>query len=89
MQRAVNTTIEEEVFSMWFAYINCWAMDAFSMGPHRDYINSSVVQRERGIRTLCGGGVEYSTVTLRDIGGDEKGSLKSETVKYGHQSRGT
>jgi hypothetical protein len=24
-----------------------------------------------------------STVTLRVVGGDEKGSLKSETVKYG------
>jgi hypothetical protein len=23
-------------------------------------------------------------VTLRVVGGDEKGSLKSETVKYGH-----
>jgi hypothetical protein len=22
---AVNTTIEEAVFSMWFAYIHCWA----------------------------------------------------------------
>jgi hypothetical protein len=30
-----------------------------------------------------------STVTLRVIGGDEKVSLKSETVKYGHESQGT
>jgi hypothetical protein len=32
-----------------------------------------------------------STVTLRIVGGDEKGSLKSEceTVKYGHKSQGT
>jgi hypothetical protein len=28
-------------------------------------------------------------VTLRVIGGDEKGNLKSETVKYGHESHGT
>jgi hypothetical protein len=28
-------------------------------------------------------------VTLRIVGGDEKGSLKSETVKYGHESQGT
>jgi hypothetical protein len=28
-------------------------------------------------------------VTLRVVGGDEKGSLKSETVKYGHESQGT
>jgi hypothetical protein len=27
-----------------------------------------------------------STVTLRVVGGDGKGSLKSETVKYGHDS---
>jgi hypothetical protein len=29
-----------------------------------------------------------STVTLRVVGGDEKGSLKSETVKYGLKSQG-
>jgi hypothetical protein len=28
-------------------------------------------------------GSNTSTVTLRVVGGDEKGSLKSETVKYG------
>jgi hypothetical protein len=30
-----------------------------------------------------------STVTLRVVGGDEKGNLKFETVKYGHESQGT
>jgi hypothetical protein len=30
-----------------------------------------------------------STVTLRVVGGDEKGSLESETVKYSHESYGT
>jgi hypothetical protein len=34
-------------------------------------------------------GSNASTVTLRVIGGDEKGSLKSETVKYGHECQGT
>jgi hypothetical protein len=29
------------------------------------------------------------TVTLRVVGGDEKGILKSETVKYGHEAQGT
>jgi hypothetical protein len=29
------------------------------------------------------------TVTLRVVGGDEKGSLKYETVKYGHENKGT
>jgi hypothetical protein len=30
-----------------------------------------------------------STVTLRVVGGDEKRSLKSGTVKYGRESQGT
>jgi hypothetical protein len=29
------------------------------------------------------------TVTLRVVGGDEKGSLESETVQYSHESYGT
>jgi hypothetical protein len=34
-------------------------------------------------------GWNTSTVALRVVGGDEKGSLESETVKYGHESHGT
>jgi hypothetical protein len=34
-------------------------------------------------------GSNTSTVTLRVVGGDEKGSLKSEKVKYGLKSQGT
>jgi hypothetical protein len=34
-------------------------------------------------------GSNTSTVTLRIVGGYEKGSLESETVKYGHESFGT
>jgi hypothetical protein len=34
-------------------------------------------------------GSNTSTVTLRVVGGDEKGSLKSETVKYVYESKGT
>jgi hypothetical protein len=30
-----------------------------------------------------------STVALRVVGGDEKGSLEFETVKYDHKSHGT
>jgi hypothetical protein len=41
MQRAVNTTTEEEVFSMWIAYIHCWATEVSSMGPPRDYISGT------------------------------------------------
>jgi hypothetical protein len=34
-------------------------------------------------------GSNTSTVALRVVGGDKKGSLESETVKYGHESHGT
>jgi hypothetical protein len=33
-------------------------------------------------------GSNTSTVTLQVVGGDKKGSLKSETVKYGRESQG-
>jgi hypothetical protein len=45
------------MFSVWFAYIHCWATDVFSMDPPRDYIGSpvvnqkSVVERERDWRS--------------------------------------
>jgi hypothetical protein len=35
-----------------------------------------------------GAGSNTSTVTLRVVGGDEKGSLKCETVKYGRETLG-
>jgi hypothetical protein len=41
MQPAANKTIEKEVFSMWFAYIHCWATDEFSMDPPRDCISDT------------------------------------------------
>jgi hypothetical protein len=34
-------------------------------------------------------GSNTSTIALRVVGGDEKGSLESETVKYGLKSHGT
>jgi hypothetical protein len=34
-------------------------------------------------------GSNTSTVTLRVVGGDEKGSLRSDTVKYGREFQGT
>jgi hypothetical protein len=49
--------------------------------PPRDHIRRSQTRLEAGSNT--------STVTLRIVGGDEKGSLKSETVKYGRESQGT
>jgi hypothetical protein len=34
-------------------------------------------------------GSNTSTLALRVVGGDKKGSLESETVKYGRESHGT
>jgi hypothetical protein len=45
--------------------------------------------KHRRVSNLFGSGVEFSTVTLRVVGGDEKGSLKSEIVKYGREFQGT
>jgi hypothetical protein len=52
MERVVST-IEVEVFSMWFSYSHWWPTDVFSMCPPLDYTSSpvvnqkSVVERER------------------------------------------
>jgi hypothetical protein len=40
-------------------------------------------------RSRVEAGSNTSTVALRVVGGDEKGSLESETVKYGRESHGT
>jgi hypothetical protein len=40
------------------------------------------------METRVEAGSNTSTVTLRVVGGNKKGSLKSETVKYGHKSKG-
>jgi hypothetical protein len=39
--------------------------------------------------TTIGNLANISTVALRVIGGNENGSLESETLKYGHESHGT
>jgi hypothetical protein len=41
------------------------------------------------LRIVRYGGANTSTVTLRVVGGGEKGSLKCGTVKYGRKSQGT
>jgi hypothetical protein len=49
----------------------------------RRLYNATLVQNEAEWRS------NTSTVTLQVVGGDEEGSLKSETAKYGHESKGT
>jgi hypothetical protein len=41
------------------------------------------------LETRVEAGSNTSTVTLRVVRGDEKGSLESETIKYGRESQGT
>jgi hypothetical protein len=46
-------------------------------------------QRQTQTQTCVEAGSNTSIVTLRIVEGDEKGSLKYETVKYGHENKGT
>jgi hypothetical protein len=50
--------------------------------------NYKRAQSEDGKVTRVEAGLNTSTMTLRVVKGDEKGSLKSETVKYGLKSQG-
>jgi hypothetical protein len=80
MQRAVNTTIVEEVFSMWFAYIHCWATDSFR-GSDQELYKDALTTRPRLRRVEAGSNT--STVALRVVGSDEKGT-QCLGVKLGH-----
>jgi hypothetical protein len=51
------------------------------------YISEAVSSLQFTTRVEAGSNT--STVTLRVVGSDEKGSLKSETVKYGRKSQGS
>jgi hypothetical protein len=53
----------------------------------RSYLKDNRCYRFRDTRVEAGSNT--FTVTLQVVGGDEKGSLKSETVKYGRESQGT
>jgi hypothetical protein len=52
-----------------------------------DYIRSRAQKNDSLPRVEVGSNT--SSVALRVVGGDEKGSLESETVEYGHESHGT
>jgi hypothetical protein len=58
-----------------------------SVGPRRRFIGDN--KSLRALDTRVEAGSNTSTVTLRVVGGDEKGSLKSETVRNGHEFQGT
>jgi hypothetical protein len=61
------------------------------MGPtaKSDYIDTIEGVSRASQYARVEAGSNTSTVTLRVVGGDEKGSLKSETVKYGLEYQGT
>jgi hypothetical protein len=59
----------------------------FSMGSVQSGYKKVFGSIEQYTRVEAGSNT--STVTLRVVGGDEMGSLKSETVKYGRKSQGT
>jgi hypothetical protein len=57
--------------------------------PCGAYITNICLRLSQSVLSRVGVGSNTSTVTLRVVGDDEKGSLKSETVKYGRESQGT
>jgi hypothetical protein len=67
------------------------------LGKHVPAVNTPQQYRTIGDAVFRGvhahprveAGSNTSTVTLRVVEDDEKGSLKSETVKYGRESQGT
>jgi hypothetical protein len=59
-----------------------WERAFLVMFVQRSYLKD---EKRYESHPCVGGGANTSTVTLRVVGGDGKGSHKSETVKYGHQ----
>jgi hypothetical protein len=96
MQRPkyAHATIEkvlEEVFSVWSA--PCPVLGNGPMNRHSDTWHVFSVRFDPNLynerRSRVEAGSNTSTVTLRVVGGDKRGSLKSETVKYGRKPQGT
>jgi hypothetical protein len=58
-----------------------WSVPKGYKGQRRPFTVSEDSRVEPGSNT--------PTVTLRVVGGDEKGSLESDTVNYGHESHGS
>jgi hypothetical protein len=61
----------------------------FLFGPFKVVIKKSSVENRQCSGTRVEAGSNTSTVTLRVVGDDEKGSLKSEKIKYGLKPQGT
>jgi hypothetical protein len=57
---------------MWFTFIHCLATDVFYMDPLETMYKQS--SRKSGIRSCVEAGSNTSTVDLRVVGGEEKGT---------------
>jgi hypothetical protein len=55
----------------------------------KDSLERVAEQRQFSEKFRVEAGSNTSNVTLRVVGDDENGSLESETVKYGHEYKGT
>jgi hypothetical protein len=64
-------------------------LEGGDLSPFRRQPTSGVQVSRDSQSSRVEAGSNTSTVTLRGIGGDEKGSLESETVNYGHESHGS
>jgi hypothetical protein len=74
-----------DLFSVW--YYLCNNTTVFCAWSVRRLYNEN--DTSRSVQTRVEAGSNTSTVTLRVVGSDEKGSLESETVKYGLKSQET
>jgi hypothetical protein len=74
---------------------NCWKpqLEMKPWGEMSSFRGANTLFERQQIngqtQTRVEAGSNTSTVSLRVVGGDEKGSLKSETVKWGRESQGT
>jgi hypothetical protein len=94
MRRPVNNFPLKNVMTIWNALLRDTSCDwllgystiqngrGFLCSPCRGYVTRAVSCR------IVEAVSNATTVTLRIVVGDKNGSLKSETVKYGPQSKG-
>jgi hypothetical protein len=82
----VNAWVDTPYNNTWYPLLSSWCVFCGWSVPslYRKQWNCST-----GVLIRVEAGSSTSTVAQRVVGGDEKGSLKSETVKYGRESQGT
>jgi hypothetical protein len=76
-------------FMLCLVYISCPVLVLTDRLTYWPLVVISLWTLSSGLVPGVEAGSNTSTVTLRVVGGDEKGSLESETVNYGLESYGT